>query len=95
MSGGAAYVLDEDGTFRSRCSLGMVELLPVDNDEDQRALRLLVQRHQQYTESAVAARLLARWDDALRRFVKVMPTEYRKVLELMHLDSETMRLASI
>jgi glutamate synthase domain-containing protein 2/glutamate synthase domain-containing protein 1/glutamate synthase domain-containing protein 3 len=95
MSGGAAYVLDEDGTFRSRCNLGMVDLLPVDNEEDQRALRLLVQRHQQYTESAVATRLLAHWDDALGHFLKVLPTEYRKVLEQMHLDSETMRLASI
>ena len=43
----------------------------------------------------MAERLLAAWPHALERFVKVMPTEYRKVLEQMHLDSEAMKLASI
>jgi glutamate synthase domain-containing protein 3 len=95
MSGGVAYVLDEDGTFHSRCNTGMVELLKVDDDNDVRALRQLVQRHQQYTGSTVAERLLASWPRALAQFVKVLPSEYRKVLESMHLDSESMKLASI
>jgi glutamate synthase (ferredoxin) len=95
MSGGVAYVLDEDGTFRSRCNTGMVELLKVEDDDDARALRQLVQRHQQYTGSTVAERLLASWPRALAQFVKVLPSEYRKVLESMHLDSESMKLASI
>jgi glutamate synthase domain-containing protein 3 len=94
MSGGVAYVLDVDGTFASRCNMGMVELLPVE-DDDARTLRQLVQRHQQYTGSGVAERLLAEWPKAVLKFVKVMPTEYRKVLEQMHLDSEAMKLASI
>ena len=95
MSGGVAYVLDEDQTFRSRCNLDMVELLPVDADDDVSNLRQLVQRHQQYTGSAVAERLLADWSRAVRSFVKVMPTEYRKVLERMHLDSDAIKLASV
>jgi glutamate synthase domain-containing protein 3 len=95
MSGGVAYVLDEDGTFKSRCNMGMVELFPVAADQDARALRQLVQRHAQYTGSKVAERLLADWTAAVRRFVKVLPSEYRKVLEQMHLDSDAMKLASI
>jgi glutamate synthase domain-containing protein 2/glutamate synthase domain-containing protein 3 len=95
MSGGVAYVLDEDGMFRSRCNTGMVELLKVEDEQDTRALRQLVQRHHQYTGSRVAERLLEAWPQALERFVKVMPSEYRKVLEQMHLDSEAMKLASI
>ncbi len=95
MSGGVAYVLDEDGSFSSRCNLGMVELLPIDEEIDGKKLRQLLQRHQQYTGSAVAERLLAEWDASARRFLKVMPTEYRKVLEKMHLDSEASKLAAV
>jgi glutamate synthase (NADPH/NADH) large chain len=95
MSGGVAYVLDEDGTFSTRCNLGMVELLPLTDEADSKKLHQLVQRHHQYTGSAVAERLLEHWDGALRRFVKVMPTEYRKVLEKMHLDSEALKLAAV
>jgi len=95
MSGGVAYVLDEDGSFKKRCNMGMVELFAVDSDDDNRELRRLIQRHAQYTGSRVAERVLADWDGWLRRFVKVMPTEYRKVLEQMHLDSESLRLASV
>jgi len=95
MSGGVAYVLDGDGTFRKRCNMGMVELLRVDDEDEARNLRQLVQRHQQYTGSTVAERLLGDWPRALSSFVKVMPTEYRKVLERMHLDSDAVKLASV
>jgi glutamate synthase domain-containing protein 3 len=95
MSGGVAFVLDEDGGFSSRCNLGMVELLPIEDEADDKKLRQLLQRHQQYTGSAVAERLLAEWDSCVRRFIKVMPTEYKKVLEKMHLDSEASKLAAV
>ncbi len=95
MSGGIAYVLDEDESFAMRCNMGMVELFPVDDDEDLRTLRQLIQRHQQYTGSTVASRILDDWERVRAKFVKVLPTEYRKVLEQMHLDAEAMRLASI
>jgi glutamate synthase (NADPH/NADH) large chain len=79
MSGGVAYVLDEDGAFAGRCNLAMVELSPID-DEDEDEVRALVEEHAKRTSSEKAARLLADWDEARRRFVKVMPLEYKKVL---------------
>jgi len=95
MSGGIAYVLDEEGDFRTRCNLGMVELLPLDSDGDKRRVHQLLVRHAQYTKSAVAERLLDNWNVASKDFVKVMPTEYRKVLESMDLDSEAQKLAAV
>jgi glutamate synthase (NADPH/NADH) large chain len=95
MSGGIAYVLDEEGTFRSRCNMGMVELLDFDGDEDRRRVHQLLVRHVQYTKSDVAKRLLDDWDQACRKFIKVMPTEYRKVLEKMDLDAEAQKLAAV
>ncbi len=95
MSGGVAYVLDEDGKFRSRCNLDMVELLPLQDDEDRRRVHQLLSRHLQYTKSTVAKGLLDSWDEGCRSFVKVMPTEYRKVLESMNLDVEAQKLATV
>ncbi len=97
MSGGVAYVLDEQGAFASRCNLSMVELLPIKDQEEINQLRALITRHHQYTESEVARRMLDRWDDYVVKFVKVMPTEYRKVLERQHLHvgSDMARLAAV
>jgi glutamate synthase (NADPH/NADH) large chain len=80
MSGGVAYVLDADGTFEAKCNLGTVDLDPVDADEDIAELRELVELHKQYTGSRVAERILDAWPDVLRQFVKVMPTDYKRVL---------------
>ena len=97
MSGGVAYVLDEDGSFASRCNPGMVELGPVKNNDELKQLHTLIERHLQYTESEVARRILDKWDDYIRKFVKVLPTEYRMVLERQHLnmDSDLARLAAV
>jgi glutamate synthase (NADPH/NADH) large chain/glutamate synthase (ferredoxin) len=81
MSGGVAFVLDEDGTFEKRCNMGMVgfdELAEADAIE----LRAMVEEHLQRTDSPVAARVLADWDGLLERgaFVKVMPHDYKRVL---------------
>ena len=75
--------------------MGMVELFKLESEGDRRELRRLVQRHHQYTGSAVAERMLENWESALQRFVKVMPTEYRKVLEQMENDEEQQKLASV
>ncbi len=72
MSGGIAYVLNEDGNFRIRCNLGLVELEDVVTEEDISELRGLVERHLQFTQSAVAKRVLNDWDHYLPKFVKVM-----------------------
>ncbi|MEL6178672.1 MAG: glutamate synthase subunit alpha, partial [Myxococcota bacterium] len=79
MSGGVAYVLDEDGTFGERCNMGMVALEPLDA-EDLALVRTLVERHHVYTDSARAAGVLAHWERSVERFVKVMPIDYKRVL---------------
>jgi len=80
MSGGIAYVLDEDGTFATRCNDELVGLDPVAG-EDAATLLALVEEHGRRTGSPVAARLLAVWVDSLARFVKVLPHDYKRALE--------------
>jgi len=94
MSGGVAYVLDEDGTFERHLNKGMVELEPLGED-DRKTVRDLVQRHFDYTHSAVAWRLLSGWRDTVKHLVKVMPVEYRNILAKQHLDTDAARLASV
>ncbi|HUH80492.1 MAG TPA: glutamate synthase large subunit [Solirubrobacteraceae bacterium] len=81
MSGGVAYVLDEQGLFSKRCNMGMVgfeELAEADVLE----LRALVEEHHQRTGSPVAERVLGRWEQLISSggFVKVMPHDYKRVL---------------
>jgi glutamate synthase (NADPH/NADH) large chain len=92
MSGGIAYVLDDDGGFRRRCNLGMVELEELDDDDAER-VQNLVQRHAEYTGSEVAERLLAGWPLALARFVKVMPVDYKRVLTQRRDQARLLELA--
>ena len=94
MSGGVAYVLNTDGDFAQLCNPSMVELEAL-TPQDAELLRSLIQRHLDYTGSQVAERLLSRWQESVRQFVKVMPTEYRKVVERQHLDPEAARVASV
>jgi glutamate synthase (ferredoxin) len=83
MSGGIAYVLDHDGDFRRRCNLGMVDLEPLVGEADVEEVRDLLQRHVRYTESDVAAGILADWDAVRPKFVKVMPRDYKRALAAM------------
>ncbi len=94
MSGGVAYVLDDDGTFEGRCNKGMVGLDPL-TAQDERTLQELIERHRTLTGSAVAARILGEWDRVRTRFVKVMPTDYKAVLARQHLDTDAARVAAI
>jgi glutamate synthase domain-containing protein 3 len=84
MSGGIAYVFDEKGYFMQHCNHGMVELSPLSQVEEAKWVKEIIQRHLQYTRSERAGRLLKDWDNTLRKFVRVMPTEYRLVLEQMN-----------
>jgi len=79
MSGGLAYVLDDTADFKQRCNLGMVELEAL-SPEDSTLVLGLLKEHQTRTGSPKAAELLATWETAQTRFVKVVPTEYRRVL---------------
>lgn len=80
MSGGVAYIWDVNGDFESKCNKGMVELDPVDDDDDVSELRELIELHAEFTDSAVAKNILDRWPEVLSEFVKVMPTDYKRVL---------------
>jgi glutamate synthase (ferredoxin) len=81
MSGGVAYVLDDKAEFRGRCNRSMVELEALEEDEDLETVHELIARHQVYTRSTVADRILSDWDRYRRLFVKVMPKDYKRVLE--------------
>ncbi|HEX8950599.1 MAG TPA: glutamate synthase-related protein, partial [Polyangia bacterium] len=79
MSGGVGFVYDEDGLFVRRCNPEMVELETVDG-EDACTLRALVEEHARRTGSKKAETLLADWETTLRKMVKVLPSEYRRVI---------------
>lgn len=81
MSGGIAYVLDESGDFDFYCNKGLVDLLPVQDHEDVQELQFLLHKHLLHTNSAKARQVLVNWDKYLPKFVKVIPFEYKKVLE--------------
>jgi glutamate synthase (NADPH/NADH) large chain len=81
MSGGVAYVWDPQNALESRCNLEMVELERVVQTEDIDELKRLITRHEHYTNSSVARAVLADWEKSLAQFVKVMPTDYKRVLE--------------
>jgi len=96
MSGGVAYVYDEDGQFASRCNMAMVQLEPLlaiaDQEKtvdraiwhrgqaDEQQLKELIEDHHRWTGSARARELLDQWATARSRFVKVFPNEYRRAL---------------
>jgi glutamate synthase (NADPH/NADH) large chain len=82
MSGGTAFVFDPAQTFRSRCNLDMIELEPLVDESDLWLVQGLIEDHVRLTGSARGRKLLDTWDHIAARFVKVMPTEYKRVLEL-------------
>jgi glutamate synthase (NADPH/NADH) large chain len=81
MSGGIAFVYDKDDDFHIRFNDGMADLEPVEDPEDIAVLKELIEDHKKYTGSTPAANLLADWDAAVKQFKKIMPRDYRRVLE--------------
>ena len=81
MSGGLAYVLDRDSDFEIHCNKSGVDLVSVDEAEDAQQLKSLIEEHFQSTQSAVAKKVLDEWEETLPKFVKVYPTDYRRVIE--------------
>ena len=80
MSGGIAYVLDGDRHFNRRCNQGMVDLEQVSEAEDIAILRQMLETHAALTCSPIATSLLGDFDNARKRFVKVFPHEFRRVI---------------
>ncbi len=81
MSGGIAFVLDELGKFPARCNTGMVELEKVAAADDKKLLHEMITSHFMVTGSRNAKRILDSWEVVLPKFVKVMPVDYKRVLE--------------
>ncbi len=82
MSGGVAYVLDEQGDFSSRCNKEMVGLEELD-DADHALVKVMIEKHAEYTGSARAGIVLENWGQYRSRFVKVMPMDYKRVLQAL------------
>ena len=87
MSGGVAYVLDEDGTFADRCNMGLVGFDPIE-EADAIELHELIEEHHLRTQSPVAYRILSAWEEHLPRFVKVMPHDYKRALAELAAEAE-------
>jgi glutamate synthase (ferredoxin) len=83
MSGGIAYILDEAGDFPTRVNLQMVELEKLADPDEIETIWKLIQRHQAYTKSGCAALVLKNWEGMMRKFVKVIPKDYKRVLQAM------------
>ena len=95
MSGGVAYVLDEEGDFDFYCNMGMVELSLVEDLNDKKELSDLIAKHFEMTGSKVAEKILARLDDYMDRFIKIIPYEYKKVLQELQLEELNEKLAKV
>jgi len=88
MSGGRAFVFDDQGDFTSRrCNKISVDLEPLVTDEDVAEVRGLLERHRDLTGSPRAAWILEHWADAQPQFIKVFPHEYKRVLGVPRVDS--------
>jgi glutamate synthase (ferredoxin) len=83
MSGGVAYVHDVDGAFSGRCNHDMVSLSALEGEEDIVWLKTMIERHISVTGSELGTRLIRDWDNALQRFVKVLPIDYKRAIEAM------------
>ncbi|HEY9764473.1 MAG TPA: glutamate synthase large subunit [Trichocoleus sp.] len=84
MSGGVAYVLDETGDFPTRCNTQMADLEKLEDPEEIADLRQMIQRHADYTGSQKAHAILANWEEILPKFVRVMPRDYKRVLQALN-----------
>lgn len=81
MSGGVAYVLDEAGDFAGRCNLQMVALERLEDAEEIEEVKSMIQRHLDHTRSRKASEVLGSWSQFVPKFVKVMPKDYKRVLQ--------------
>ncbi|MDQ5807625.1 MAG: glutamate synthase-related protein, partial [Actinomycetota bacterium] len=93
MSGGLAFVLDEDGSFRSRVNPTMLDQLEEMTESDAIEVHALVTEHMQRTASPVAERVLREWDSLRSSFVKVFPADYKRVLA--ELEAEEARAHTV
>nr|MBL0711362.1 glutamate synthase subunit alpha [Colwellia sp.] len=84
MSGGVAYVLDNNNDFAPKCNMEMVALETVDTDAESLELKALITQHFEATGSDVASDLLNDWENSVKRFVKVMPVDFKRMQGYMN-----------
>lgn len=95
MSGGIAYVLDEKGDFDYFCNMEMVELSLVEDISDVNELKSIISKHHQYTNSRLAKKILENWEEFVVKFKKVVPIEYKKVLEEKKIEELNRKIAVV
>ena len=81
MSGGIAYIYDENNNLKQRINTGMVDLDSIETADDETEVKSMIEKYVKYTSSKEALDILANWDDVKTRFIKVMPRDYKRVLQ--------------
>jgi glutamate synthase (ferredoxin) len=84
MSGGVAYVLDREGDFHTRCNQEQCSLELLQDPTEIEDVKTMIQRHAEYTSSSLAEEILADWNRFVLQFVKVMPDDYKRILDAYH-----------
>lgn len=79
MSGGIAYVFDEEGTFNSKCNAELVHIQPIENPEELKDVYNMIEQHVAYTNSGHGKRILTYWEKYSSQFVRVIPKSYLKI----------------
>jgi glutamate synthase (NADPH/NADH) large chain len=94
MSGGIAYVWDLFGKFRSLCNMEMVDLFPIESQEDKNEVRNMIIKHFEYTNSKTAKKVLDNWMEVEKQFIKVFPKDYQRVLAKIESENKDQELLS-
>ncbi|MBN2661840.1 MAG: glutamate synthase large subunit, partial [Tannerellaceae bacterium] len=95
MSGGVAYVWNVNGNFDYFCNMEMVELSLIEDMSDNRELKDLITAHYKHTQSPLAKRMLDNWAEYVDQFIKVVPIEYKKVLQQEKLEAISKKIAQV
>lgn len=94
MSGGIAYIYDKHNEFSEKCNLGMVELEEL-KSADRKQIKTMLEKHFKYTRSPVAKTIIDNFKNEQRKFIKVMPKEYKRVLEERAMTEEELELLEV
>jgi len=95
MSGGVAYVLDESDNFDFFCNMEMVELSLIEDSADRKELQGLISNHYKYTKSQLAKKILDNWSEYVDKFKKIVPIEYKKVLQEEKIEAINKKIAQV
>jgi len=95
MSGGVAYVLDEADNFDFFCNMEMVELSLIEDSTDSKELKGFISNHFKYTKSQLAKKILDNWSDYVDKFKKIVPIEYKKVLQEEKIEAINKKIAQV